>query len=83
MSTPRLVLSGKDWRVVALELPDQHGVARLEYVIELPDGKDAMGQPRWRELTSKNAMSDWVIVARKFLDQLLLAAGEKPDGKTV
>jgi predicted metal-dependent peptidase len=81
MSKPRVVLDGPHWRVVAVELPDQHGVAQLEYIIEMtePKDRDALGVQRWTQLTSKSAMVDWVRIARRFLDELLKAAGEKPD----
>jgi hypothetical protein len=79
MSTPTIVLQGDIWRVVKLELPDQHGVLRIEYVIEVtePKDKDALGVQRWRTLDpNKNGLSDWIMVTRKLLDKLLKAAGE-------
>lgn len=83
MSAPRIVLSGHDWRVVAIELPDQHGVIRTEYIIELTHAKakDAMGTQIWTALYDKSALGDWVKAGRRFLDALLEAAGEQPDAK--
>jgi hypothetical protein len=81
VSQPRIVLTGPEWRVVALELPDAHGVARTEYIIEVtePKDKDRLGVQRWRELNDKSAWGDWMRVARRFLDELLKHAGEKPE----
>lgn len=78
---PEIVISGPMWRVLRAELPDQHGVLRREYLIEVtgPKDKDLLGVQRWHELTSKSAMVEWVTVARHFLDELLKAAGETPD----
>ena len=83
MSKPRLVLSGKEWRVLAVERPDQHGVLRTDYVIEVTEPKDVdlLGVQRWHEVTGKSAMVEWVTLTRHFLDVLLKAAGEKPDAQ--
>ena len=83
MSAPRIVLQGDYWRVVAVELPNQHGVINLEYVIEQtePKAKDAMGVQKWTALSDKSAWGDWMRAARAFLDELLKAAGEKPNAK--
>ncbi len=78
---PRIVRQGEFWRVVCLgERPDSNGVLRPDYVIEVTDAqdKDTLGVQRWRSLTHKSAMSEWVIVARRFLDELLKQAGEVP-----
>jgi hypothetical protein len=78
VSKPAVVLQGDIWRVIRAELPDSNGVIRTEYIIETtePKDKDLLGVQRWHQLTSKSAMVDWVMVARKFLDKLLKAAGE-------
>lgn len=83
MSSARVVLSQASWRVLAIELPNQHGVLETEYIIELADPKDVdrLGVQRWRELADKAAWSDWMRAARFFLDELLKAAGEKPNAK--
>lgn len=81
MITGRVVLSDARWRVVAIELPDKHGVLSTEYIIELadPDDVDRLGVQRWRELADKAAWSDWMRAARFFLDELLKTAGETPN----
>ena len=81
----RLVLSGPHWRVVAVEWPDQHGVVRTDYVIELTDPKavDSLGVQQWTRLTDKSAWGDWMRAARGFLEPLLKAAGETPDAPNI
>ena len=81
--TGRVVIGREFWRVVAVERPDDHGVERTDYVVELADPKDRdlLGVQRWRELTGKSAMVDWVTASRFFLAELLKAAGEKSDAK--
>jgi hypothetical protein len=80
MSDPRVVLQFPDVRVVCVELPDPHGVFRTEYIIEVtePKAKDAMGIQQWKRLTDKSAWTEWMTTARRFLDELLKAAGEAP-----
>jgi hypothetical protein len=81
VSKPQIVLSGPQWRVVRVELPDANGVLRPEYLMEMtePRAVDAMGVQQWSRLTDKSAYSDWVRLARRFLDELLKHAGEIPD----
>jgi hypothetical protein len=83
VSAARVVLSGELWRVLALELPNQHGVLETEYIIEMtePKDKDRLGTQRWHELDGgKNtSYTDWMRAARYFLDELLKAAGEEPN----
>ena len=79
---PRVVLQGDIWRVVALELPDQHSVLRTEYIIEMtePKDRDALGVQRWQTLNpDKSAMVQWIAFSRKLLDRILTDIGEKPD----
>jgi hypothetical protein len=81
MPTDAKVVIARDlWRVVKLELPDQHGVLRTEYVCEMthPKAKDRMGVQQWYELKADSALSDQVRAWRFFLDELLKAAGEEP-----
>lgn len=79
VTPPRLVLQLPEVRVLCVELPDAHGVLRPEYIIEVADPKDRdrLGVQRWRELADKSAWTDWMRVARRFLDELLVAAGER------
>jgi hypothetical protein len=84
VSTARVVLSGELWRVVAVELPNQHGVVELQYVVQLTDARDKEHYgvlTTWRELKDANAMGDHVKCWRYFLDELLKAAGEEPNVK--
>lgn len=80
---PRIVLQREFWRVIKLELPDQHGVLRPEYVVEMtnPKAKDRLGVQQWTELKADSAHSDQVRAWRYFLDELLKAAGEEPNGR--
>jgi hypothetical protein len=78
----RVVLQGPLWRVVAAELPNQHGVIELNYVVQLTDQKDQelYGEfTTWRELKDSSAHGDHVRCWRFFLDELLKAAGETPN----
>jgi hypothetical protein len=79
----RVVLQGPEWRVVATDLPDENGVLQTQYLIEVTElsDKDLLGQQRWHELTGQSAQVEWVIVARRFLDELLKQAGEIPGGE--
>lgn len=79
--TARVVLEYPAVRVVCADLADEHGVLRPEYIIEVtePKDRDRLGVQRWRELGDKSAWSDWMRVARRFLDELLKAAGETPN----
>jgi hypothetical protein len=83
VSKPRVVLHGELWRVVALELPNQHGVLETEYIVEMtdPNAKDRLGVQKWTELIDKSAWTDWMRAARYFLDELLKAAGETPNAR--
>jgi hypothetical protein len=84
VSKPAVVLQGDIWRVVKLELPDQHGVLRVEYIIEVtePKDKDALGVQRWKTLdANKSGLADWIMVTRKLLDIVLKAAGETVEQK--
>lgn len=81
MTDTRVVFAHDQWRVVAVELPNAHGVFETEYIIELADPKDVdrLGVQRWRELADKAAWTDWMRAARFFLDELLKTAGETPN----
>lgn len=79
MSKPRLVLEGKDWRVVLTYKEDQHGVERPHRVVERIDGHDALGGPVWREVKTtynRAATSDLEYMMTEFLE-LLLQSQEK------
>ena len=80
----RVVLERPTWRVIADTVIGPEGLPRTDYLIEVTDSsdKDLLGVQRWHQLTSKSAMHEWVTVARYFLDELLKAAGEKPNGKS-
>jgi hypothetical protein len=82
-SNARVVLHGEWWRVVALELEDAHGVLNTEYVIEQtePKSKDRLGVQQWKELKDNSALGDWIRATRAILDELLKAAGEKPNNE--
>jgi hypothetical protein len=77
----RIVLQGEWWRVVCVELPDQHGVVRPEYVVEMTDAKakDCLGVQQWKELKDSSAHSDHIKCWRYFLDELLKKQGETPN----
>lgn len=77
----RVVLEGTTWRVVANTIEGENGAPRLDYLIEVTEAsdRDLLGVQRWRQLTGKSAMVDWVTVTRHFLDLLLKAAGETPN----
>lgn len=81
MSDARIVLQGETWRVVADTIDGPDGLPRLDYLIEVTEAsdRDLLGVQRWRQLTGKSAMVDWVQVTRHFLDLLLKAAGETPN----
>jgi hypothetical protein len=83
VSDPRVVLSGNTWRVIADEIEGPDGLPRLDYLIEVTEAsdRDLLGVQRWRQLTGKSAMVDWVNLSRHFLDLLLKAAGETPNAK--
>jgi hypothetical protein len=79
---PRVVIQGETWRVLAETVEGQNGLPRTDYLIEVttPEDRDLLGVQRWHQLTGKSAMVEWVTVARHFLDELLKAAGETPNG---
>jgi hypothetical protein len=79
----RVVLQGPLWRVVAAELPNQHGVLNTEYLVELTDEKatDLLGVQQWKQLKDASAHSDHIKAWRYFLDELLKTAGETPNGR--
>jgi hypothetical protein len=62
VSDPVVIVSDPKFRIVRLEEGD-----RITYVTETPDGCDAMGAERWRELRMDNkhwvAFRDWIIRA--------------------
>lgn len=56
--TPHVLLQDGDWRIVRVEIPstkregpDDDGIRDL---IEVTDGKDLLGQVRWRQLDTKH-----------------------------
>jgi hypothetical protein len=77
----RIVLEREWWRVIAIELPNQHGVLETEYVIEQtePKAKDRLGVQQWKELKDSSAHSDHIKCWRYFLDELLKKQGETPN----
>lgn len=75
---PRVLVSGDDWRIVRREFVNQQtGETSLEDVTEVAEGKDAMGQRRWKTLTRSRdgAMGDWIRIAEG-LKAALVAAKE-------
>jgi hypothetical protein len=55
---PTVLLTGEDWRIVRVELdakrresPDDDGIRDL---IEVTDGKDLLGNQRWKQLDAKH-----------------------------
>lgn len=60
MSGPQIVAEDALFRLVRLEEGD-----RVTYVLEVPDGCDALGVERWREFRIDNkhikAMRDYII----------------------
>lgn len=62
MTPPRIRYQGDDWRIVQVQIPDQQRQPKvpgepaddgLRDLIEILDGKDLMGQPRWTRLEKK------------------------------
>ena len=60
MSGPRILVQDDKFRIVRVEDGD-----RITYVVETPDGCDALGCERWRELKMDNkhwtAFRDYII----------------------
>jgi hypothetical protein len=81
VSAARIVLQGALWRVVAADLPNQHGVIETEYFVELtePKAKDLLGTQQWKELKDSSAHGDHIKAWRYFLDELLKKQGETPN----
>ena len=73
MSYPRVVASGECWRVVLVELADEHGVLRVTGVVETTDksDRDALGVQRWTRLTDKSAQGDWRRVVSWLLNEII------------
>jgi hypothetical protein len=66
LSDPIVIVSDPKFRIVRLEDGD-----RITYVTESPDGYDAMGVERWRELRMDN--KHWTafrdVIIRQTLDK--------------
>lgn len=56
--TPRILLQGEDWRIVRIELPSNKRETPeddgLRELIEVTDGKDLLGNVRWKQLEQKS-----------------------------
>jgi hypothetical protein len=59
-SGPRILVQDDRFRIVRIEDGE-----RVTYVVEVPDGCDALGVERWREFKTDNtlakAMRDYII----------------------